>query len=78
MEKYYGYYKCRRCGEKFCRVEMKDFNVAFDNISSLVAGKNPTLPRLYAVHFCEKSDTDAMGLADFIGFEKETNDGRKK
>ena len=72
MKKYYGYYKCRRCGEKFRRVEMQDFDEMFDNMAGFVAGENPVLPKLFAYHFCHKIDTDVMALADFIGFEKES------
>ena len=72
MENYYGYYKCRRCGEKFLRVEMKDFDEVFDNMFALIDGENPTLPKLFAYHYCNKSDTDVIALADFIGFEKES------
>lgn len=71
MKKYYGYYKCRKCGEEFRRVEMKDFEEAFVSMVDLVDGNEPTLPRLYAIHFCDKTSTDIMALADFIGFEKE-------
>jgi hypothetical protein len=75
MEKYYGYYKCRRCGAKFLRIKMKDFDEVFDNMSELVAGKKPTLPQLFAYHFCDKTSDDIMALADFIGFEKEKQNG---
>lgn len=72
MEKYYGYYKCRRCGAKFIRIEMQNFDEMNESMIDLVLGDNPTLPRLFAYHFCNKSDTDVMALADFIGFEKES------
>lgn len=71
MEKYYGYYKCRRCGAKFIRVEAENFKVAFDNMLELVNNENPALPKLFAYHLCHKIDTDIIALADFIGFEKE-------
>lgn len=71
MERYFGFYKCRRCGEKFIRVEMKDFDETFSNMIRLTNGENPTLPKLYAPHFCHKTESDIIGLADFISFEKE-------
>jgi hypothetical protein len=77
MENYYGYYKCRRCGEKFRRVEMKDFDEVFYSMSELVAGEKPTLPHLFELHFCDKTSTDIMALADFIGFEKESDYAKK-
>ncbi|MBP3573896.1 MAG: hypothetical protein J6J71_04740 [Prevotella sp.] len=72
MEKYYGYYKCRKCGKTFRKVEMENFDDVFESMADLVDGNNPTLPKLYAYHFCEKTSTDIMALADFVGFEKES------
>lgn len=77
MEKYYGYYKCRRCGEVFLRVEMESFDDVFNNMVELVNGENPTLPKLFAYHFCDKTSTDIMALADFIGFEKEKQNAQE-
>lgn len=72
MENYCGYYKCRKCGKTFRKVEMENFDDVFESMADLVDGNNPILPKLYAYHFCDKQSTDIMSLADFIGFEKET------
>lgn len=72
MENFYGYYKCRKCGKTFRKVEMENFDDAFESMVDLVDGNNPPLPKLYAYHFCDKTSTDVMSLADFVGFQKET------
>ena len=68
---YYGYYKCRKCGKTFRKVEMENFEDVFESMVDLVEGNDPILPKLYAYHFCDKTSPDVIALADFIGFEKE-------
>ena len=70
MEKYYGYYRCRNCGVEFARCEINNFEEVFENMILLTNGENPTLPKLFAPHFCDKTNQDTLSLADFIGFKK--------
>lgn len=76
MEKYYGYYKCRMCGKKFIKCEIEGMDTVYERMWQLTNDEKPVLPKLFAMHFCKSSDDDEIGLADFIGLEKEKQNAK--
>lgn len=72
---YHQVYKCRKCGEEFKPVKTHNFDIAIDDMNNLIGRINgerikyrPLAPILYEQHCCRNGD---LGVADFIGYEKE-------
>lgn len=57
-------YRCRKCGKEFCPVTTHERSAAGKDISERMT----LVPKLYAQHNCDNGD---IGVADFIGYEKQ-------
>lgn len=71
---YRAIYKCRLCGEVYKADQVAGKDIAAMCMTELVAsirGSIPGAPTIIATHHCGGDHADAMGLADFQGWEKE-------
>lgn len=75
---YKATYKCRLCGAVYHRGGPADEEsralVTATMIAAGVKISDPMAPTPQAVHVCRGRYADSIGVADFLGFEKETKE----
>ncbi len=74
MKEYKAIYKCRKCGKSFGEAITGDERLARKTLICAcleTPSGEPMSPTLYFPHSCDNGD---LGVADFIGWEKEVKE----
>lgn len=66
-------YKCRLCGKKFRKAQAgeKVATRCMDMLHVGLLNPEPMAPTMTTTHHCRGDHDGSMGLADFLGWEKE-------